>query len=274
MKKWKLYFFLIVCFFIVKEFTAQSIFIHKVDGSTYEYNLSEIDSITFKTYDQDSISDLRAYYPFNGNANDESGNNNHGIVHGATLTEDRNGNPNSAYSFDGTNDYIDIGNNFSLKPNLPITIATWIYLYDEAYFEPIFYNNFVENHYYGIVFNIVSGNRLNISYGDGGPISPGSRTTKRGTKNLNFNQWHHVAAVINDSTHMHLYVDGEYDQSVFTSTNAEELKYSSSSGVIGLGDPNSEFSELYYFNGKVDNLYLFAKALTEQEIYNLYIEQY
>ena len=46
-------------------------------------------------------SGLVAHYPFNGNANDESGNANHGTVNGATLTTDRFGNANKAYSFDG-----------------------------------------------------------------------------------------------------------------------------------------------------------------------------
>jgi len=43
---------------------------------------------------------LVAYYPFNGNANDESENGNNGTVNGATLTSDRFGIPNSAYRFD------------------------------------------------------------------------------------------------------------------------------------------------------------------------------
>ncbi|WP_141699533.1 hypothetical protein [Candidatus Marithrix sp. Canyon 246] len=47
---------------------------------------------------------LVAYYPFNGNAEDESGNGNHGTVNGATLSEDRFGNQESAYSFDGIDD--------------------------------------------------------------------------------------------------------------------------------------------------------------------------
>ena len=42
-----------------------------------------------------------AYYPFNGNANDESGNDFHGVVFGAELTEDRFGIVNSAYFFNG-----------------------------------------------------------------------------------------------------------------------------------------------------------------------------
>ncbi len=44
---------------------------------------------------------LVAYYPFNGNANDVSGNGYNGTVNGATLTTDRFGNPNSAYNFNG-----------------------------------------------------------------------------------------------------------------------------------------------------------------------------
>ena len=52
---------------------------------------------------------LVAYYPFNGNANDESGNGHHGTVIGATLTSDRDGNENSSYSFDG-DDIIELFN--------------------------------------------------------------------------------------------------------------------------------------------------------------------
>ena len=51
---------------------------------------------------------LVGYWPFCGNANDESGNVNNGIVSGASLTTDRLGTPNSAYDFDGVNDYISL----------------------------------------------------------------------------------------------------------------------------------------------------------------------
>ncbi len=53
---------------------------------------------------------LVAYYPFNGNAKDASGNENDGEVHGATLTEDRFGNVRSAAGFDGIDDYISASN--------------------------------------------------------------------------------------------------------------------------------------------------------------------
>ena len=58
---------------------------------------------------------LVAYYPFNGNAKDESGNGHHGTVNGATLTTDRNGKASKAYSFDGKDDFIRVKHRNSLN---------------------------------------------------------------------------------------------------------------------------------------------------------------
>ena len=65
---------------------------------------------------------LVAYYPFNGNANDESGNNIHLTNTGAVLTNDRNGNADKAYSFNGNaklycsdNDLLDLTGDFSIS---------------------------------------------------------------------------------------------------------------------------------------------------------------
>jgi hypothetical protein len=69
---------------------------------------------------------LVAYYPFNGNANDESGNGNDGTVNGATLTTDRFGNIDEAYDFDGTDDFISINDNTGLDGNSEFTISCWI----------------------------------------------------------------------------------------------------------------------------------------------------
>jgi hypothetical protein len=72
---------------------------------------------------------LVAYYPFNGNANDESGNGNDGTVNGATLTEDRFGNVNSAYSFDGVDDFIISSSDLPFG-NSNRTISVWINISD------------------------------------------------------------------------------------------------------------------------------------------------
>jgi hypothetical protein len=67
-------------------------------------NPQQVDSRNFSI--AVTLKDLVAYYPFNGNANDESGNGNHGTVSGATLVDDIFGNANSAYYFDGIDDII------------------------------------------------------------------------------------------------------------------------------------------------------------------------
>ncbi len=70
-------------------------------------------------------SGLVASYPFNGNANDESGNGNNGTVFGATLTTDRFGIPDQAYNFNGSGNYIKAS-----STNLPTgtrTVSLWFY---------------------------------------------------------------------------------------------------------------------------------------------------
>jgi gliding motility-associated-like protein len=59
---------------------------------------------------------LVAYYPFTGNANDMSGNNNNPSFNNATLTTDKNGVPNNAYYFNGSSSYMRIPNSSLLNP--------------------------------------------------------------------------------------------------------------------------------------------------------------
>ena len=65
----------------------------------------------------DLTNGLRAYYPFSGNAQDASGNNNNPVFNNATLTADRFGKPGSAYHFNGIDNYMKILNSPSLNLN-------------------------------------------------------------------------------------------------------------------------------------------------------------
>jgi hypothetical protein len=80
---------------------------------------------------------LVAYYPFNGNANDESGHGYNATVNGALLTTNQAGMANSAYAFDGINDYIQ-----TPVPNGPEqTLSAWVYARtsgDVVYMESVF----------------------------------------------------------------------------------------------------------------------------------------
>src|SRR5688500_5543160 len=69
---------------------------------------------------------LAASYPFNGNANDHSGNGNNGAVLGATLIADRYGTSDSAYGFDGEDDYIRIPDSAGLNFTGDFSISAWV----------------------------------------------------------------------------------------------------------------------------------------------------
>ena len=69
---------------------------------------------------------LVAWYPFDGNASDMSGNGNHGTVHGATLATDRHGQANKAYSF-GQQEYISTTSQIKGIHNGNQTISGWFY---------------------------------------------------------------------------------------------------------------------------------------------------
>jgi hypothetical protein len=66
---------------------------------------------------------LVAYYPFNGNAKDESGKGTNGEVNSATLAEDRKGQAASAYSFDGEDDYIYFASSPGLREMQSVGVA-------------------------------------------------------------------------------------------------------------------------------------------------------
>ncbi len=99
-------------------------------GNSLQYS----NELTLST--QDSIpswltNGLVGYWPFNGNANDESGNGNNGTVNGATLASDRFGNSNKAYNFTGsttTPSYIE--GDCTSFPTGSRTVSLWFYAND------------------------------------------------------------------------------------------------------------------------------------------------
>jgi N-acetylneuraminic acid mutarotase len=198
-------------------------------------------------------SGLVAYYPFNGNANDESGNGYHGVVHGdAVLTADRFGNADRAYLFGATDAYIVVPNSRNLKFN-NFSLLAWIrILTDTANDEMLIVGQHVCG--YG------NGYFLGLYYGHKIRFYPYFETSE----SYEDNKWHLLAAVA-DGTQMHLYVDGFLVHSV--------------NGSVGGGDQyDADLTIGRFFNlgtsfqGAIDDVRLFNRALSPVEIQSLYGE--
>ena len=77
-------------------------------------------------FSQNLSEGLVAYYPFNGNANDESGNGNDGELKGDILSVDRFGKSNSAVQFKGKGDYVAVKRDSSIITNSGFSISFWV----------------------------------------------------------------------------------------------------------------------------------------------------
>jgi len=195
---------------------------------------------------------LVAYYPFNGNANDESGNGNDGVVHGATLTVDRFGNASNAYEFDGVNDFIQSYNSLNDITN-NISISIWIKkedLWEDEYQKIILTGTSASN--YGV--NISQGPNDYPFYFQ---INDNSVQVK--TNYPAINSWVHIVGVY-DGTQIKLYIDKGFIGADSYTLNVDILNPLR----IGWG------YGVEFFNGKIDDIRIYNRALTETEIQQLY----
>ena len=95
-----------------------------VDDGRGESVMASVD-ILVRDFAGGSVPSLLAYYPFNKNADDVSGNGFHGIPSGARPTNDRQGQASQAYLFDGINDFIRVANDERLDFTNAITLSFW-----------------------------------------------------------------------------------------------------------------------------------------------------
>jgi pimeloyl-ACP methyl ester carboxylesterase len=207
-----------------------------------------------------STTGLVVYFPFSGNTNDLSGNNNNGILHGAQLTEDRKGNPNSAYLFNGSSDYIEIPYNQSLDLTDEISISCWISCADLSLSQRIFDKTTVSQSDAYMV-DIHPSHRLRFIVANPLPGAYQSQSNDVLTQN---NSWYHIV-VTYDKSNVRFYFNGVID-TVNPVTGSSTLN----SNPIRIG-ANSLLNG-NWFTGKIDDIRLYNRALNDNEVLSLYNE--
>jgi len=208
---------------------------------------------------------LLAWYPFNGNANDESGNGNDGTINGASLTADRKGNSNSSYSFDGVDDFIVMNSNnneLDLFENCCLSIAAWINIDNTDKQYGIFTNSNYNETLQQYALKVESNSKLYFLSGDGLFESNGINYS---TSNIDVSSWTHVVVSYDGNT-LKLYLNGSLDFENEITDDFPETP--SSSAFIG----NSWGSNNDLFPGRIDDIGIWNRALTDAEIQALYNE--
>jgi len=220
------------------------------------------------SYSQIPTTGLVAYYPFNGNANDESGNGNNGTNNGATLTADRFGNASSAYSFDGISNHIQVPSATSLNPTNQITISTWVN--PKGFYSGSSYGNFIVSkgsdatigHYNLIYITDTKQFLFTIRFSDEVGVLPSQVLS---STIINLSTWYHVVGTYDGLT-MKIFVNGVYENQ-----KSKSLSLPNNTEDIYIGK-HSNVSYPYWINGKIDDICIYNRALSASEVDALYHE--
>jgi len=208
---------------------------------------------------------LVGYWPFNGNANDESGNGNNGMVYGATLTSDRNGIINSAMSFNGSNNYISVPNSTSIGVQQEISVSFWVY-FNGGGCGPRIMQSMPWGQCGGYTIATSSGsNTSRYFYTNFENCNVG--VLSNSSPSLNGLTWHHVVWTASGLTGISkMYFNGILVDSDTTNGFFNSINYQNRPLTIGNIDPNS----CDWFGGYLDDIAIYNRALTQSEITSLY----
>jgi hypothetical protein len=207
---------------------------------------------------------LVGWWPFNGNATDESINTNNGIINGATLTTDRVGATNKAYSFNNTDITVPIANSNFLND---FSISIWVNIDSTSRYNtyPTFFSGQNASIIWQVAiwpipstipqFNFYFLNNYNI---------PGSQVEDGHIQKItNYNTWHHL--VIKNLSHInYLYLNG----ALVATSSPSTLQGVQSGSYIKFG--NGILIPTEKFIGKLDDIGIWNRALTDCEIKKLY----
>ena len=239
-------------------FTATAITVTETPDST-----SSVPSVSLEI----PTEGLAAFYPFNGNANDESGNGNEGESHGAVLGEDRFGDPTGAYLFDGQNDYIVTSKPIGISGNAPRTVSAWVNVTDLNDDTAIIYWG-TQDHAAGLngvwaseqLYSKYSLLRFRGHYQD---IDSGPSNT------IKFGKWQQIAFTYNGNVGV-LYVDGAMVTAGGLDLQTDDTAVSFG---INLHDEGINVPLNRFYHGALDDVRIYRVALSGAEIEALYQER-
>ncbi|GAB63955.1 MAG: hypothetical protein DWB56_06385 [Candidatus Jettenia sp.] len=244
-------------------------------GALYHYKVTSVDGYGNSSSSSDLVftasSSLKALYSFNEGVgtvvNDSSGNENNGTINGATWTTGKIG---GGLNFDGIDDSVSV-------PRMN---------YDEVSITAWFYKNASDATYADAIFGAYKWN-LNSQYRQGFDVrfykstpdtlefilvtqnGSGTRSTRTVQKDLgnSVGKWYHVAGTYNKITgEQKLYVNG-----LLVNTRTHPVG-NTIVPMTAYPDMRVGYSRVNkgYFSGIIDDVRLYNRALSSQEIQNLY----
>lgn len=211
---------------------------------------------------------LGHYYSFVGNANDLY-NSLNGIPNGGSYTNDAYGSQNSAYSFNGTTDFIDIPFDFFNGSTQNETSIRIKFKYNSQG-NMTLWNK--DGYWKELAINILSNKSIQFF----GAYSNYYLDIKTIPNTIIENIWYDVVVIIANNS-AKIYING-IEQLTYSINNINNSTISFSSqgscatnlGINRFGKAKTSCANAQYLNGVIDEFGIWNRALTQQEITNLY----
>ncbi len=197
---------------------------------------------------------LVAYYTFDSNANDDSGNGNNGILHGVTLTDDRHGNVDGAYHFDGTSAYIEVADSDSLREvGQTMTLSVWVKpeAWDGDWISVLCKGYGKTSRQYGITFSKNNFWLFNYHAGSTENDVPTSKGDILGS-------WNHVVMTYSPQS-ITAYLNGE---NIGAMTPVGNIIENTDALYIGIDPPGA----VEYLKGDMDEVRVYNRTLSAAEV--------
>ena len=232
-----------------------------ISGLSCKKNLPDNSSDTTKAEPLSLKGGLVAYFPFDGNYLDSSGNGNHGINNGAQLSTDRFGRNAKSVYLNGQSNWISVPVTNALLPN-QISLSFWSKI-PSKYTGNNQIGRIIRSRFFGYYFDYDSMSNnisFNVHTNDSSALLP--TAISNGIK-YNDDKWHSIIGTF-DGKKVILYIDGKLLSAVNSSS---QNIYYQPDGFIQFGkDGNSDSPLTALFNGRLDEIRIHNRALTQEEI--------
>lgn len=206
---------------------------------------------------------LLAWWRFQGNPNDSSGNNYELTLVGATYGDDINGNANSALSLDGVNDYADAGNVLNFDYNEPFSISIWVNTPDVSSYQHLIVKRDSPGNLPGYQFAIKQDAELAFQLSDGnGRISVHSDGV------LSVDTWYHLVVTYDgsaDAGGVSMYINTAIQTNDVIVNNLTTTTTNTNAFQIGIRDSTDS-----PFQGRIDNVRIYNRELSADEVSLIY----
>jgi Concanavalin A-like lectin/glucanases superfamily len=212
---------------------------------------------------------LVAYYPFSGSAEDAAGGGHHGRVEGASPTSDRFGTADAAYLFDGQDDQVVVDPPPALRREA-LSISLWA-KFDTGYLGPTWWDEGAQWHHPMISMDDGVAIRLFVLMTTDDDRICWHRlfqyTSLWCKWSVEGGRWYHIAVVWDGGKRTHsLYVDGVLE-------HEGEGRFNMTRDVpLHIGSKGELGRQTVFFQGCLDDIRLYNRALSAEEVLALYAE--